>query len=77
MEEVDPRKMKHEEKLAFWINVHNVLVMHVRVQQLSIHNSHDIFRHFFVVFVLKATVNRLFTCVCVVSGVFGIWNSTK
>ncbi|KAI4298382.1 hypothetical protein L6164_031951 [Bauhinia variegata] len=26
--EVDPRKMKHEEKLAFWINVHNALVMH-------------------------------------------------
>ncbi|KAK1358738.1 Cytochrome c biogenesis protein CCS1 [Heracleum sosnowskyi] len=29
LEEVDPRKLKHEEKLAFWINVHNVLVMHV------------------------------------------------
>lgn len=28
LEEVDPRKMKHEEKLAFWINVHNALVMH-------------------------------------------------
>ncbi|KAH7853155.1 hypothetical protein Vadar_034039 [Vaccinium darrowii] len=31
LEEVDPRKMKHEEKLAFWINIHNALVMHVRV----------------------------------------------
>ncbi|KAL1833117.1 hypothetical protein ACET3Z_002768 [Daucus carota] len=29
LENVDPRKLKHEEKLAFWINVHNVLVMHV------------------------------------------------
>ncbi|KAI8542328.1 hypothetical protein RHMOL_Rhmol08G0129800 [Rhododendron molle] len=29
LEEVDPRKMKHEEKLAFWINIHNTLVMHV------------------------------------------------
>lgn len=29
LEEVDPRKMKHEEKLAFWINVHNALIMHV------------------------------------------------
>ncbi|KAL8097002.1 hypothetical protein AgCh_030184 [Apium graveolens] len=29
LEEVDPKKLKHEEKLAFWINVHNVLVMHV------------------------------------------------
>ncbi|XP_031132101.1 uncharacterized protein LOC116033496 isoform X1 [Ipomoea triloba] len=28
MEQIDPRKMKHEEKLAFWINVHNALVMH-------------------------------------------------
>ncbi|KAJ8763326.1 hypothetical protein K2173_002209 [Erythroxylum novogranatense] len=28
LEEVDPRKMKHEGKLAFWINVHNALVMH-------------------------------------------------
>ncbi|KAL3538934.1 hypothetical protein ACH5RR_002300 [Cinchona calisaya] len=28
LEVVDPKKMKHEEKLAFWINVHNALVMH-------------------------------------------------
>ncbi|KAK8522339.1 hypothetical protein V6N12_056051 [Hibiscus sabdariffa] len=28
LEEVDVRRMKHEEKLAFWINVHNSLVMH-------------------------------------------------
>ncbi|KAK2411062.1 hypothetical protein QL285_046385 [Trifolium repens] len=28
LEEVDPGKLKHEEKLAFWINVHNALVMH-------------------------------------------------
>ncbi|GJV04229.1 mesocentin like protein [Tanacetum coccineum] len=28
LEEVDPTKLKHEEKLAFWINVHNALVMH-------------------------------------------------
>lgn len=34
LEEVDPKKMKHEEKLAFWINVHNVLVMHVIIIQL-------------------------------------------
>ncbi|KAE8655120.1 G2484-1 protein [Hibiscus syriacus] len=31
LEEVDPRKLKHEEKLAFWINIHNSLVMHVSV----------------------------------------------
>uniref|UniRef100_A0A2P2JUY4 Uncharacterized protein LOC105639614 isoform X1 n=1 Tax=Rhizophora mucronata TaxID=61149 RepID=A0A2P2JUY4_RHIMU len=28
LEEVDPRKLKHDEKLSFWINVHNALVMH-------------------------------------------------
>ncbi|XVE82699.1 hypothetical protein DITRI_Ditri16bG0026800 [Diplodiscus trichospermus] len=28
LEEVDPGKLKHEEKLAFWINIHNSLVMH-------------------------------------------------
>lgn len=29
LENVDPGKLKHEEKLAFWINIHNALVMHV------------------------------------------------
>ncbi|CAI8609182.1 unnamed protein product [Vicia faba] len=28
LEEVDPGKLKPDEKLAFWINVHNALVMH-------------------------------------------------
>ncbi|KAK7312364.1 hypothetical protein VNO77_36162 [Canavalia gladiata] len=28
LEDVNPRNLKHEEKLAFWINVHNALVMH-------------------------------------------------
>ncbi|GMH14748.1 hypothetical protein Nepgr_016589 [Nepenthes gracilis] len=28
LQEIDPKKMKYEEKLAFWINVHNALVMH-------------------------------------------------
>ncbi|KAK9165629.1 hypothetical protein Scep_000820 [Stephania cephalantha] len=28
LEEIDPRKLNHEEKLAFWINIHNALVMH-------------------------------------------------
>ncbi|KAI3716089.1 hypothetical protein L6452_23165 [Arctium lappa] len=28
LEQVDPRNLKTEEKLAFWINVHNALVMH-------------------------------------------------
>nr|XP_043608073.1 uncharacterized protein LOC122579876 [Erigeron canadensis] len=28
LEVVNPEKLKHDEKLAFWINVHNALVMH-------------------------------------------------
>ncbi|XP_041017679.1 uncharacterized protein LOC121259929 isoform X2 [Juglans microcarpa x Juglans regia] len=28
LEMTDPRRMKREEKLAFWINIHNALVMH-------------------------------------------------
>ncbi|KAK4752693.1 hypothetical protein SAY87_021491 [Trapa incisa] len=28
LEKVDPGKMRREEKLAFWINIHNALVMH-------------------------------------------------
>lgn len=27
---VDPSNLKHEEKLAFWINLYNALLMHVR-----------------------------------------------
>lgn len=29
LEEVDPRILNQDEKLAFWINIHNALVMHV------------------------------------------------
>ncbi|KAF8083498.1 hypothetical protein N665_0770s0019 [Sinapis alba] len=28
LETVDPRNLTHQEKLAFWINIHNALVMH-------------------------------------------------
>ncbi|KAG9456578.1 hypothetical protein H6P81_001086 [Aristolochia fimbriata] len=28
LEKVDPASLKHEEKLAFWINIHNALMMH-------------------------------------------------
>ncbi|KAG8497534.1 hypothetical protein CXB51_008946 [Gossypium anomalum] len=28
LEEINPMNLKHEEKLAFWINIHNSLVMH-------------------------------------------------
>ena len=29
LEKVDPSQLTHDEKLAFWINVHNALLMHV------------------------------------------------
>ncbi|XP_017698408.2 uncharacterized protein LOC103707546 [Phoenix dactylifera] len=32
LETVDPRKMKNEEKLAFWINVHNAMMMHAHLE---------------------------------------------
>ena len=39
LEEVDPRKLEHDEKLAFWINIHNALVMHVKAfYKFIIHN---------------------------------------
>ena len=31
METVDLRRMTNEEKLAFWVNIHNALLMHVRL----------------------------------------------
>ncbi|WOL08968.1 hypothetical protein Cni_G17721 [Canna indica] len=32
LQTVDPREMNHEEKLAFWINIHNALMMHAYVE---------------------------------------------
>ncbi|XP_042422447.1 uncharacterized protein LOC122010108 [Zingiber officinale] len=32
LETVDPRKLKNDEKLAFWINVHNAILMHAHVE---------------------------------------------
>ncbi|XP_010529062.1 PREDICTED: uncharacterized protein LOC104806041 [Tarenaya hassleriana] len=37
LEKVDPNGMKREEKLAFWINIHNALVMHAYLAY-GIHN---------------------------------------
>ncbi|KAL8257849.1 hypothetical protein R6Q59_029890 [Mikania micrantha] len=39
LENVDPRKMKREQKLAFWINVHNALVMHAYLAYGTHHNT--------------------------------------
>ncbi|KAJ4963846.1 hypothetical protein NE237_023785 [Protea cynaroides] len=38
LEKVDPNKMKREEKLAFWINIHNSLVMHAYLAYGLHHN---------------------------------------
>ncbi|CAL9767059.1 unnamed protein product [Musa acuminata subsp. burmannicoides] len=32
LEIVDPRKLKNDEKLAFWINIHNAIIMHAYVE---------------------------------------------
>lgn len=29
LDKVDPSKLKDDEKLAFWINVYNAIIMHV------------------------------------------------
>jgi hypothetical protein len=34
LEKVDPGQMKQDEKLAFWINVYNALMMHVNQNHL-------------------------------------------
>lgn len=41
LEGVNPRNMTHEEKLAFWINVHNALAMHVKFLNLYPALSHE------------------------------------
>jgi hypothetical protein len=30
---VDPSDLKHDEKLAFWINLYNALLMHVSLME--------------------------------------------
>ncbi|URD97148.1 Ternary complex factor MIP1 [Musa troglodytarum] len=32
LETVDPRKLKNDDKLAFWINVHNAIIMHAYIK---------------------------------------------
>jgi hypothetical protein len=35
LETVDLRRMTNEEKIAFWVNIHNALLMHVRLSWSS------------------------------------------
>nr|XP_010932166.1 uncharacterized protein LOC105052885 isoform X2 [Elaeis guineensis] len=39
LEKIDPRKLRHDEQLAFWINIHNALVMHAFLAY-GLHENH-------------------------------------
>ncbi|XP_038987334.1 uncharacterized protein LOC103713877 isoform X3 [Phoenix dactylifera] len=39
LEKIDPRKLEHDEQLAFWINIHNALVMHAFLAY-GLHENH-------------------------------------
>ena len=72
LEEVDPRKMKHEEKLAFWINVHNALIMHVNSYSQETLNLMLLF--FFLLESVRITNPFVVYCP---TGIFGLWDSTE
>ncbi|KAI3921843.1 hypothetical protein MKX01_005532 [Papaver californicum] len=40
LEDIDPRKMKREQKLTFWVNIHNALVMHAHLDYEIHHQNH-------------------------------------
>lgn len=73
LEEVDPRKLKHEEKLAFWINIHNALVMHVMIL-ISRYVKFTVLTHFHS-FISDAS--EIYSICCLGIGIFGLWDSTK
>lgn len=65
LEKIDVLKMKREEKLAFWINIHNALVMHAflaygthnRVKSTSILKaSYNIGGHFINAYVIQSSI---------------------
>ena len=62
LEKIDPRKMKREEQLAFWINIHNALVMHVGAEHINI-----------FVRQIGLTCDLKSDC-CLCAGILGIWN---
>lgn len=65
LEEVDPRKLNNNEKLAFWINVHNTLVMHVSLSP------------FYYIRSFSMIGIRLWSIICFLIGVFGLRGSTE
>ncbi|XP_074370615.1 uncharacterized protein LOC141711827 isoform X1 [Apium graveolens] len=56
LEKVDPMKMTNEEKLAFWINIHNALVMHA-------HLAYGTSNHVKSASILKAAYNVSGHCI--------------
>lgn len=74
LEDTDPRKMTHEEKLAFWINIHNSLVMHVITleteKDIHVETLHSLsYLVLIVCIVLKLFILQI--------GIFSIWDPTK
>lgn len=68
LEKVDTMKMTHEEKLAFWINIHNALVMHA-------HLAYGTSNHVKSASILKAAYNVGGHCInadIIQSSIFGI-----
>ena len=51
LERVDPSTMQHEEKLAFWLNIYNALMMHVSYKLDSC--------SFFVFFLYMVSIKKI------------------
>lgn len=71
LEEVNPAKLKHDEKLAFWINVHNALVMHVII------NLQTMLCYPLIHFISLTWLIGLEFFLWFLIGFFSLWNSTK
>ncbi|KAF8410618.1 hypothetical protein HHK36_003150 [Tetracentron sinense] len=75
LEDVDPRRMKHEEKLAFWINIHNALVMHVTIILLEDINLMMLSSFYGSACAMNRDDNpSVLSCS---TGIFGLWDSAK
>jgi hypothetical protein len=67
LERVDPSSLKHEEKLAFWLNIYNALMMHVKLLVFPILIILDFFR-------IVKSLRKVRICW---AGIFSIRNSTE
>ncbi|KAF8401486.1 hypothetical protein HHK36_012426 [Tetracentron sinense] len=75
LEDVDPRRMKHEEKLAFWINIHNALVMHVTIVLLEDINLMMLSSFYGSACAMNRDDNP--SVLCCSTGIFGLWDSAN